>query len=313
MVGISAVKAVFEQSLGLKDTESCLIITDPNLRPVADAFYAYTAGRLGEKARLIEIPAGKRPGEEPPSEVVVQMLLFDVELLITTKSLSHTTARRNASKNDIRIASMPGITEETANRCLDIDFDALKQRSRELHEVLSKAREISVKTPLGTDLLLMRDDLPVFGEKGADLTEFGAFGNLPAGEVCFAPAKANGVCVFDASASGLGLLDEPARVVFKDGAAVSFEGKSAAKLKALLESSGPMAFSMGELGFGTNDRARVCGITLEDEKSAGTAHIGFGNNLSFGGRNDVPIHVDCVMRDARLFADGREVPLKGLL
>jgi leucyl aminopeptidase (aminopeptidase T) len=310
MVSTSAIKAVFEQSLGLKDTESCLIITDPNLRPVADAFHAYAAGRLGEKARLIEVPVGKRPGEEPPSEVVVQMLLFDVELLITTRSLSHTTARRNASRNDIRIASMPGITKETANRCLDIDFSALKQRSRELHEVLSRAREVVVRTSLGTDLVILREDMPVFGEKGADLTEYGAFGNLPAGEVCFAPSKTNGVCVIDASVSSLGLLDEPVRVTFKDGAAVSFEGKNAARLKALLEPAGPMAFSAGELGFGTNDRALVCGVTLEDEKSAGTAHIAFGNNLSFEGRNDVPVHIDCVMRDARLFADGREIPLK---
>ncbi|MBN1521203.1 MAG: aminopeptidase [Candidatus Aureabacteria bacterium] len=304
-------KSVFEKSLQLKDNESCLIVTDSNKRAIAEAFYSYAKQKVKDKARLLEIPVGSHHGEDPPSEVVVQMLLYDVELLITTFSLSHTTARRNASKNGIRIASMPDITEEIINRCLDIDYIALKKRCEKIHGILSRCSQVQVTTDLGTDMMFTRGTNSIYGQKGALLDEYGAFGNLPDGEVCFWPSWSEGVCFIDASMAGIGKLDKPLKVIVRDSQAVSITGKHAARLKALLDGIGPAAYAIAELGIGQNDKAVITGNILEDEKVMGTAHIAFGNNLSFGGKNDVPLHLDGVIKNARIFADGEEISTEG--
>lgn len=44
---------------------------------------------------------------------------------------------------------------------------------------------------------------------------------------------------------------------------------------------------MAEFGIGTNYKAKLVGLILEDEKVFGTIHIAFGNNLSMGGRISV--------------------------
>ena len=47
-----------------------------------------------------------------PPEVRAAMLSSAVALLITTKSLTHTHARVDATNQGVRIASLPGITED---------------------------------------------------------------------------------------------------------------------------------------------------------------------------------------------------------
>ncbi|MCK5706210.1 MAG: aminopeptidase [Candidatus Aureabacteria bacterium] len=307
MINESAVKSVFEKSFKLQDSESCLIITDINKRKIADVFFDYAQNIVGYKAKIIEIPVGTRHGEEPPSDVVVQMLLFDCELLITTCSLSHTTARRNASRNGIRIASMPDITEEMINRCLDMDYDKLQLRCGKLHEDISACSEVTLKTDLGTNITFKKEDRSIHGKKGATLDQYGAFGNLPDGEICFAPSSSNGVCFIDASIAGIGKLFEPVKVIIENNIAISIEGKESDKLRSILDKVGERAYHVAELGIGTNDKAIITGKTLEDEKVKGTAHIAFGNNLSFGGNNDVPLHIDCVMQNAQIFLDGKKL------
>ena len=66
---------------------------------------------------------------------------------------------------------------------------------------------------------------------------------------------------------------------------------------------------MAELGIGTNERARVTGSVITDEKVLGTAHVAFGDNASpsYGGDNRAAIHVDGIMKDATIEVDGTVV------
>ncbi len=52
--------------------------------------------------------------------------------------------------------------------------------------------------------------------------------------------------------------------------------------------------NVGELGVGTNDRARLSGIVLEDEKVYGTCHFAVGSNYD----NDAEalIHLDGLVK-----------------
>ena len=72
----------------------------------------------------------------------------------------------------------------------------------------------------------------------------------------------------------------------------------------------PEARSLAELGIGLNSSFGLTGDTLLDEKVAGTLHLGFGNNLSFGGKNGVPYHADAVIKDADLYLDDFPIKIK---
>jgi leucyl aminopeptidase (aminopeptidase T) len=72
-----------------------------------------------------------------------------------------------------------------------------------------------------------------------------------------------------------------------------------------MDRAGPMARNVAELGVGTNDRARITGTILEDEKILGTVHVAFGNNASMGGTVKVPFHLDGVILAPTLVVDDR--------
>jgi len=76
---------------------------------------------------------------------------------------------------------------------------------------------------------------------------------------------------------------------------------------------GENARNVAELGVGTNDRARLIGHILEDEKVMGTVHIAFGNNMSMGGKVNVPLHVDGILLKPTLEVDGKLVMKNGEL
>jgi leucyl aminopeptidase (aminopeptidase T) len=72
----------------------------------------------------------------------------------------------------------------------------------------------------------------------------------------------------------------------------------------LLSAHGDLGTNLAELGVGTNEKARLTGNVLEDEKILGTVHIAFGASAGIGGTVSVPIHLDAVVNDASLTIDG---------
>jgi leucyl aminopeptidase (aminopeptidase T) len=73
----------------------------------------------------------------------------------------------------------------------------------------------------------------------------------------------------------------------------------------------PKGRNVAELGVGTNDRARLTGVTLEDEKIYGTIHIAFGSNDAFGGTVAAGVHLDAVVLEPKLYLDERLVVGQG--
>ena len=82
--------------MDLNGNESCLIITDSKLSNIGNALYKNSL-KITKTSRLIKIPIPESHGSEPPKNVAEEMLHYDVILMPTTKSLSHTAARKNAS------------------------------------------------------------------------------------------------------------------------------------------------------------------------------------------------------------------------
>jgi len=309
---MKAYQTVVRKCLALKKYESCLIVADRNKTGIAKALFD-AAASITPKTTLILTNIGKNDGEEPAHYVAKEMKKYDVLILATTRSLTHTKARRDATRKGARIASMPNITEH-AMRCIDVDYKSMHKVGARLAGLLSKADNVRVTTPAGTDLEMSLRGVWIDLSDGL-FTEKGAYGNLPDGEVCMMPVfgTANGVFVVDGSMLNR-KVDKPVKIVVEDGFASQITGGTlATELIRLLREHGKDAHNVAELGIGINPKARITGNILEDEKALGTAHIALGNNVSFGGKINVPVHVDCVMRNPTIYADGKVIVKAGKL
>ena len=310
MINKESIKAVFEGAMKIEKEESCLIVTDTIKEPIGRAFYEYAKTITDHSEILIMEPTSEH-AQEPPLEISEAMLNFDVMLLITNKSLTHTRARIAATIKGSRIATMPMITEDIANRCLDINYDILRKNSQKIYLVLKETKVVRVTTELGTDISFVIGDSDFFGQNGGSFHTPGSYGNLPEGEISFAPETCDGTFIVDASFPGLGLLKTPLIFKVKDGKVFDVKGEHSSSVKERLDIAGSGAYVVAELGIGLNPKAKIIGTILEDEKVIGTVHIALGNNLSYGRSNDVSLHLDGVIRDPDIFLDGHQIMQKG--
>ncbi len=301
--------------MGTKEEEKVLVITDEVKREIGYSIYE-NAVRLGLKSLLAEMKSGRTNGEEPPSEVAELMKKFDVVFCPTSKSLTHTNARREASAVGTRIATFPGITKEVMIRGMNADYNKIAKLTLKLKEILEQGHFIRVTAPAGTDISFEITGRSAFASKGLFHNK-SEWGNLPTGEAFLAPIEgtSNGIFTVDGSMAGLGLIKSTnIKIEVQNGYASNITGGILAKkLNAMLDKEGKEARNIAEFGIGTNDSAKLSGVLLEDEKVLGTVHIALGNNVSMGGNVNVPIHLDGVIKKPTVFLDDKMIMKSGKL
>jgi leucyl aminopeptidase (aminopeptidase T) len=304
----SAALTAVRDCLGIQPHETLLVATDPPLAPLARVLVE-AARPLAREVVLLEYQERELNGQEPPLPVPAAMAAVNAVLAVTSKSITHTAARRAACAAGARVATMPGITQECLIRTMNADYPAIAERTIRVAGLLSSARIAHLTSNLGTDLTLPINGITAIASTGLILNP-GQWGNLPSGEAYLRPeeGKAEGVVVVDGALAGIGTVSEPVRITVKDGAAVEVEGgEDAHRFAAMLDKVGTAARNVAELGVGTNDRAVLTGKILEDEKILGTVHVAFGNNASMGGTVDVPFHVDGIILKPTLGLDGEVI------
>jgi len=298
--------------MGLKAEETLLIVTDETKREIADALHE--AGKeLCKESLLVEIKSREINGQEPPKQIADLMKMVDVVICPTAKSLTHTDARREASKLGVRVGTMPGITVDCMVRCLNADIEKILNLTDFVTKKMSDRKQIRVVTENGTDITMPVEGRAVLPSKGV-MREKGESGNLPSGEVYLAPVegKSNGKVVIDGSMAGIGMLKTPITVEVVNGYAEKITGgEEAEKLIAMLDKVGRDARAVAEFGFGTNYKAQLTGMILEDEKVFGTIHIAFGNNISMGGTISVSSHLDGLVNEPDVYFDDELIMKKG--
>lgn len=309
-----AARVVLEYCMGVKPGEKVLIIVDEPKRDIGQVLFAQ-ASRMQAEVMMVEMLPRDNHGVEPPEAVAQAMLFADVVIIPTSKSLTHTAARRKANEKGARIATMPDITADMMARTLSGNYAEIAERCRKYADLLTPAREAHVVSPAGTDL-----KFSIRGRKGLADTGIihlpGDFSNLPAGEAYVSPLEgtANGKLVVDGSMAGIGILEEPIVMTVEEGYATEITGgKEAKKLESIVGRYGREARNIAELGIGLNEFAQITGYVLEDEKVMGTIHIAIGDNSNFGGTVSVPSHLDGVLLKPTLSIDGRVIIKDGEL
>lgn len=311
---LSASIIAIRDCMGAKPGERVLVVTDEPLRPIGDAL-RQAARDLGHDVVLVEMLPRKTNGEEPPPLVADLMTRADVVLCPTSKSLTHTDARRAASAAGARVGTLPGVTEDIMVRCMNADYHRIAERTHRLCRLMEQTSVIRVMAPAGTDVMLPVAGRTAHASSGL-FRERGQWGNLPTGEAYLAPleGQSNGVVVVDGSMAGVGVTTQPIRIVVENGYATGISGgPEAEQLVALLDAHGRDARNVAEFGIGTNDRARLTGVILEDEKVMGTIHIAFGDNKSMGGTVRVASHLDGLVKSPTVWFDERKIMEEGRL
>jgi leucyl aminopeptidase (aminopeptidase T) len=306
-----AVNAVVNECLGVKDGEEVLVVCNPATRHLGERLRDQAADS-GAEAVVAVMSERASHAAEPPRTVADAMAASDVILAPTVQSLSHTAARKRANEAGARCATLPGVTEEMLARVMTADMEGLRRKGHAVAEALDRASEARMTDANGTDLRLDlsgREAIPDAGE----LTEPGAFGNLPCGEGFISPAGGDGTLVIDGSLAGIGLVDEPVELVIEGGHLTSARGGQGMAFMELLTEHGEDGTNIAELGDGTYERAILTGEILEDEKIAGTCHVAFGASAGIGGTVQVPVHLDCIVMKPTLELDGEAIVRDGEL
>ncbi len=310
-----ACEIAIKDCMGAKPKEKILILTDNEKKEIGYALYQ-TALENGYEALYVEMKPMEMHGQEPPKYIAELMQKFNVVLIPTAKSLTHTNARRNASAKGVRIATFPGITKEVMIRGMNADYEKIARLTIKLTKMLDKAETARVTAPNGTNITMNLKGRKGIASKGL-FRKKGESGNLPTGEAFIAPleGKTEGVFVVDGSMSGIGkIVDKPIKITVKNGLVEKVSGgKEARKLREIIKRYGEKAKNIAEFGIGTNDAVRLSGNLLEDEKALGTIHIAIGDNKSMGGKVNAPIHLDGVVKKPTVWLDKKLIMKDGKL
>lgn len=216
----------------------------------------------------------------------------------------------------------PGVTVDTFQRAVPIDYQWLRSTAAALKAKLDAARQVRVTTEAGTDITFGVEDRTAFVDDG-DFRKPGTGGNLPAGETYVSPTigSADGTLVVDGAVAtvdgGTFVPDEPLTVAFERGFVAMIDGGEAAERfeddltrgaelarewgrEDRLDADSVTTYAknashLGEFGIGLNRQAEIVGNLLEDEKVYRTCHLAVGSNYD----HDAPalIHLDLVLHE----------------
>jgi leucyl aminopeptidase (aminopeptidase T) len=308
-----AVSTVIRDCLAVGEGEEVVVVCNPATIGLAERLRG-EAGRAGADAILALIAERDSHAAEPPASVAAAMAAADVVLGPTVQSLSHTAARKAATDAGVRIATLPGATEEILARVMSADMESLRRQSRAVADVLTRGSEARITCANGSDLRLGLDGRVAIPDAG-ELTERGAFGNLPCGEGFIAPLEGTteGRVVIDGTIAAVGIPPSPVELEVEGGHLVDASGPEGERLLELLRAHGLDGTSVAELGIGTNEKAILSANLLEDEKILGSAHVAFGASAGIGGTVQVPVHLDCVVLKPDVTVDGERLVRGGEL
>jgi len=337
---VNSVVNMLKVNMGLKNDEKVLVVTDV---PKAEEWKTKTSAKLKEAversvlAKMVEeiaveefpknpvefytYPSVGKHGTYPGKEVEEKMKNADVTIAITTYSLTHTDARLNTCKAGGRVASMPLFLAEMFSEGgpMAADYRAIDKETRKIAEWITKANDVKITSPGGTDI-----SFSVKGRNGmvdtGIFTEKGSWGNLPSGEAYTTPVEGTASGKLVVEPKMYADLKEKMTLIFKNGNATGIigGGKIGDEFRALLDFNKKeepyiSRRNLAELGIGTNPNAKRPDNLLECEKIRGTIHLAVGDNFHMGGKVSADLHQDFIISKPTWTLDGKAVMKDGKL
>jgi leucyl aminopeptidase (aminopeptidase T) len=328
------VLSMLRVNMGLKRGEWLLVLADPpNLAHWQDKDAVELMSQLERSilANMVAViareaftrstvqfyayPSTGMHGAEPGEAVAEKMRQADVVIAITNCSLSHTSARAEATEAGVRIASMPGFLARMFHPGgpMAVDYEQVAADTERLAELITAAESAIVRSPAGTDIRFGLADRNGGVDTGLCIAK-GAWSNLPAGEAYAAPVEGTAQGVIVVQAGWYPNLTEDMSLRVQQGLVARIEGggKVGEEFKKLLqleseEEKYVTRRNLAELGIGTNPNAKQPDNVLEAEKIKGTVHLAIGDSSHMGGTVTSDLHEDFVIPEPDLLLDDKLV------
>jgi len=332
--------------LGLREGEEVLIVTnfEGEVFEIARAVFEAAREMKGRPTMAIQ---GMKTIYDYAERLVLEAIRAEPDIIVSLSAskmgkdpygLSVGYVGRDGKKYDhifdllmdgdrrIRGFWSPTTTVDMFERCVALDYREMQATAARIKGCLEGADEIHVASPAGTDVYISIKGRKAFLDDG-NFRLPGQGGNLPAGEVFISPAiaSARGTIVFDGTVDLVPkaiIPKKPVKVTLKDGYVDSVTGGEEAKaLLNVIKNGERMAREkglkeeernarhIGELGIGINNKAKMTGNLLEDEKVGKTVHFAIGSNYDNDAR--ALIHQDCLVLKPSMWVDGRQIMKDG--
>lgn len=169
------------------------------------------------------------------------------------------------------------------------DFGALSRKGHRLSDALSKAADVHVSDPTGTDLAFRLKGRAGVCDDGivdaADLKAGNFMTGVPGGSSYVAPdeSSAEGTVVADLPTPYLGTLSRGVRFEFRDGKAAWSATDGSEAVRASWDKATGAKDRLAAISIGLNPAAKY-GF-LQDDLVAGCVEISIGDNSEWGGKN----------------------------
>ena len=305
-------KNVIQNCLGVRQEENTLILTDTHSQEVGRALFRVAEGS-NARVVYVEMPPLRAHHEEPMEQIAKVMPNFDVIVIVSQFSMTHTRARLVANRAGARIASLPSVTPECMSTGgLTADYFEIMKR---IHAIFRKVRfknKLRVESDIGTNISFkvstgrwILDDTGICHHRGMVTT-------LPAGEIFVSPVEgsADGAIVFDRM-FGTVPISKPIEVEVREGHAMRFS-RTITPVREL-ETCGMPGRNVAEFGIGLNPKSPPYGNIIEAEKALGTVNMSFGDNSRYGGKVSCDVHRTGTLSKVDVYAGSLKIIENGQL
>ncbi len=302
--------------LGLKPEERITVITDNESLEIA-ASLVNEINKIGSPCNVFVLEDfAPRPLKEMPRIILDDLAKSNVSIFAALAREGELKSRIEmtyvVNQKKIRHAHMVNINKQIMLEGMRADYKKIDELSKRLIEKARKAKTITVKSPIGTDITAEFSP-SLKWLKTSGLISIEKWGNLPGGEIFTSPENVNGKFVVDGVVgdylcSKYGeLIKTPLTIEITDSRITRLECSN----KELVDEF--TAYTMtdensnrvGEFAIGTNIALKhVIGQILQDEKFPGV-HMAFGHPYSehTGAQWKSTTHIDCVAPNVSIWFD----------
>ncbi|MCK5062737.1 MAG: hypothetical protein KAR23_02310 [Candidatus Aenigmarchaeota archaeon] len=309
---VKGIDNLLDNVLCIQKSDKILIASDPE----REELVREVSMHLDERDISYSVMSIDYDGKRIPAELSEKLLddEHNVVLLFFGKSIWHQKERRDAKYVKMkRMAAYSGTLEMLEEGPALADPGNLEILIEDLKKHIVKGTTIRLEGPNGTDI---SGKCSSIGFESGLYAKPGDGGNFPSGEaysfnLIEDTVKGSVHSNIKVKHLGLSALGNDAIFEVRQGKIFPVDDRPAEKFFLLIENDEEL-HHVGELAFGLCPYNRVFDYpdSIQEEKILGTAHVGLGSNISFGGTRKGR-HLDLVFGPATVTVDGKRIIIDG--
>lgn len=303
---------LLDNSLSIQKTDRILVAGDHEREDLVNRILTRMEKRHTNCSSLLVDYDGKQIPDNLSKKLLDDQ--HNVILLLFKNSIWHQEERRIAKYDKKkRILSYSGTLDMLSEGPALADPEQLHKICEDLKPHIETGNKIVLEGPNNT---YVSGSCSGIGFESGLYKNPGEGGNFPAGEIYslgLIDETVNGYVHSNIKVKHLGLSAPGNDAVFevKNGKISPVQGQNALNFFSLIEGN-PELFYVGELAFGICPYEKYFEYidSVQEEKILGTAHIGLGSNISFGGTRKGK-HLDLVFGPATVTIDQKPIIIDG--